>query len=660
MSFKKNVMRKNKIHLYTGLAFLLLIGGCGKYLDVVPDNIVEVSKYYENRQKAYTGLATCYSYMPKLDHIDQSMVLAGDEFCGRVDPTYEQDKKLLRGIKIMLKERSASLPIISYWDGKGNPKNADYNITDLYDGIRNCNIFLENIDLVPNMVDKDKNDWRAQVIFLKAYYHFYLLQHYGPIVIADGYVKASSSIEDVRQSRSSIDNCFAYIDSIIDVAIPNLPIDRGLNDAGMIDRVGALAMKARVLLYAASPFYNGNNEYYANFKDQSGVHYFNQSYDAKKWELALNAAKEAIAQAENFAGKKIFEYSKSVYSFDIADSDSSEIMKYVYNNRFSVNEPWNEELLWGYSNQSMDGEQHFSHFCNMRSLLEPTLTDGGQQWLGANYAMMELFYSKNGVPIEEDLTYTYDNRLDIVTIPADNYTRGFLQEGEQTINLHLNREPRFYAWMGIDRGYWRTHSVRNELNMRYGQNPGGKTAQTTWGFYPSGIAIKKLVHPESGTGNIDRTKKYPWPVIRLADLYLMIAEASNELYGPSQEVYDALNKIRSRAGLPNIEVVWSNPAIVKDVDKHKDQFGLRQIIQQERLIEFCFEGHRYYDLIRWKRAEEFFQLPIQGWDVIKSRTDFYTLGIVQAREWQSPRDNLFPIPLEELTVNPNLIQNPGW
>jgi hypothetical protein len=233
-------------------------------------------------------------------------------------------------------------------------------------------------------------------------------------------------------------------------------------------------------------------------------------------------------------------------------------------------------------------------------------------------------------------------------------------EGEQTINLHLNREPRFYAWMATDRGYWRTHSVKNELRMRNGEDPGGKTSQTQNDYYPTGIAIKKIVHPESGTGNTVRVVKYPWPIIRLADLYLMVAEASNEYNGPSQEVYDALNKIRTRAGLPNIQDVWSNGTIVKDVGKHTDQFGLRQIIQQERLIELCFEGHRYYDLIRWKRAEDFFQLPIQGWDVIKNRTDFYTLGIVQPRDWQSPRDNLFPLPLVELTVNPNLIQNPGW
>jgi hypothetical protein len=64
---------KNKVHLYIAISFMLLITGCGKYLDVVPDNIVEVSKYYENREKAYTGLATCYSFMPKLDNINESM-----------------------------------------------------------------------------------------------------------------------------------------------------------------------------------------------------------------------------------------------------------------------------------------------------------------------------------------------------------------------------------------------------------------------------------------------------------------------------------------------------------------------------------------------------------------------------------------------------------
>ena len=115
--------------------------------------------------------------------------------------------------------------------------------------------------------------------------------------------------------------------------------------------------------------------------------------------------------------------------------------------------------------------------------------------------------------------------------------------------------------------------------------------------------------------------------------------------------------------VPNIEVVYSDPEIVANVGKHLDQAGLREIIHKERQIELCFEAeNRYYDILRWKRASEFFTSPIQGWQAQSGGTaeTFYVLTTLQERVWQTPRDYLFPIPLSEMDRNPNLVQNPGW
>ena len=132
--------------------------------------------------------------------------------------------------------------------------------------------------------------------------------------------------------------------------------------------------------------------------------------------------------------------------------------------------------------------------------------------------------------------------------------------------------------------------VKMCIRDRYNEFPGGRGSQHTTDFYWTGIAVKKLVHPESGTGHWARVVKYPYPIIRLSDLYLMYAEAYNEYYGPHQEVYDALNKIRTRGGLKPVEDVWSNGEIVKNVGKHLTKEGLRDIIHKERSIELCFEG----------------------------------------------------------------------
>lgn len=223
-------------------------------------------------------------------------------------------------------------------------------------------------------------------------------------------------------------------------------------------------------------------------------------YDAQKWKQALDAIDDAIKTAEQY-GKKLYVFERQPKFWDVENFKTSQIIQYCYNERFSIIDPWNDELIWGYSNLDYEGQGGFAHATNMRSVAAPTTPEYAWQWLGVDYRMLETFYSKNGVPIEDDITYEYDNRLQLTTIPNDTYHKGYMQAGERTIKLHLNREPRFYAWLAVDRGIWRTHDLANDLKMRYNEFPGGRGSQHTTDFYWSGIGLKKLVHPESGTGH---------------------------------------------------------------------------------------------------------------------------------------------------------------
>jgi starch-binding outer membrane protein, SusD/RagB family len=154
-------------------------------------------------------------------------------------------------------------------------------------------------------------------------------------------------------------------------------------------------------------------------------------------------------------------------------------------------------------------------------------------------------------------------------------------------------------------------------------------------------------------------KTYPWPEIRLADLYLMFAEAKNEADGPGDEVFQYLNMIRERAGLSTVQSSWTNYSTNPNKFQSKD--GLREIIHQERLNELAFEGKRYWDMRRWKKAAEFFNQPITGWNMTGSdAASFYQIRTVFRQEFISPRDYFWPIEERELLRNPNLIQNPGW
>jgi len=645
---------KSKIITIFLLGLSLLLTRCD-YLEIVPDNTVEVGSLFENRDKALNALSTCYRYMPNYEKIHTSMSLAGDEWVGRLDASYAEDRGINRGSKIMRGWNNSNDPIMNYWAGGGGANS-------LYEGIRVCNIFFQNIENVPDLTPRERVDWIAQVKILKAYYHYYLIRLYGPIVIVDENLEPYSSVEDVRQERQTVDSCFNYVTGLIDEVLESgdLDVERDASYLGQVDQQIARGIKAEVLLTRASPLFNGNSEFYSNFKGKNGELLFPMNYDAEKWKEALDAITEAIDIAEA-NGKELYRYEGTPKFWDVENFQESEIIQYVYNERFSIVEPWNDEVIWGYSGLDFTGQGGFAHATNMRSVADPTQAGYAWQWLGADYRMAELFYSKNGVPISEDKTYPYDDRLKLNTIPDDDYHKGYMQQGERTINLHLNREPRFYAWMTVDRSIWRTHDIANDVKMRYNEFPGGRGAQHTTDFYWTGIGVKKLVHPESGTGHWARVVKFPYPILRLSDLYLMYAEAYNEYHGPGQEVYNALNLIRARGGLKPVEEVWSDAAIVQNVGKHLTKEGLRDIIHTERSIELSFEGKRFFDVLRWKEANRHFTSPMKGWNTTGVDPEqFYLLMTLQNRVWQTPRDYLMPLPLWDLNRNPNLVQNPGW
>jgi len=176
------------------------------YLDIVPDNTIEVGSLFENRERALNALSTCYRYMPNYEKLHNSMSLAGDEWIGRLDASVANNRGNTRGEKLMRGWNNSTDPILNYWSGSGGVDNLS-----LYQGIRVCNIFFENIENVPDLTPAERVDWIAQVKILKAYYHYYLIRLYGPIVIADQNLEPFSSVEDVRQERQTIDSCFNYV-----------------------------------------------------------------------------------------------------------------------------------------------------------------------------------------------------------------------------------------------------------------------------------------------------------------------------------------------------------------------------------------------------------------------------------------------------------------
>jgi len=648
--------------IFAIIYILSVIPSCTGYLDVVPDNTITLEDLFKKKEEAWDALAKVYNYMPKIEKTHETMWLAGDEYIGRLD--LNDNAGDLRGIRITRGLQTATDPLLGNWSGTNGGKK-------LYAGIRQANVFLANIDNVPDMTEEEKAEWKAQVKFLKAYYSFLLIQKYGPIIIADELISPDASKEELFQERSKVEDCFNYVITLMDEAIPDLKEKVSSTLLGQVDQIVAKSIKARVMLFRASPFFNGNMEYFGDFMDKDGEPFFPLTYDKEKWKDAIDAINDAIQTCEA-NGIKLYHYDTQPYVFDREDyADNNENVQRIYDLRMSITDPWNDELIWGYSNLAIYDQGEIGHATNMRL---PEGYGGGitntpeysWQWLAATYRMAERYYTKNGVPIEEDLTFDLDKKLEITTTPGADEPeyeelKGIMQPGAETIRLYLNREPRFYANLAITGGYWRTHGVRINTKMYAGSDGGFNSSQHTTDYYETGIGIKKFVHMESKSGHWARTVKYPYPIMRLADLYLMKAEALNEYNdAPTQEVYDAINLVRERAGVPDIETVWSDASIVKSVNKHRTQEGMRDIILKERSIELAFEGSHFWDMLRTKRAVMEFSTPVWGWDYTGTTgANFFNLEVKQSRRF-TITDCLWPIDLNEMNTNSKLIQNPGW
>lgn len=633
---------KNKIIKFiASLLLVFTIGSCGQYIDVVPDNIAVIEGAFETRESALRFLATLYSYLPPFAGINNPALAAGDEIS--VNDNVSRDwasRRISRG------GQNVTSPSLGYWGNTGTVRN-------LFIALRDCNIFLANIDKPFDLKEFEKKKWIAEAKFLKAYFHFYLMRMYGPLPIIRENIEVSSGVEAVRVSRDPVDAVADYIVELLDEAIPDLPMvieDRGL-ELGRVTAPIAAAIKARVLVTVASPLFNGNSDY-NGFEDKEGNQLISTVYEESKWARAAEACKEAIDIAH--------EAGHMLYHYEGAPSDWSDTTVTKLSVRGSIAERWNDEVIWGSSTSVVGGELQSWAQAKIAPGLTAESRESTQSWWSPPLRIAEMFYSENGVPIDEDVNYDYASRYKVAE--ADLAHKNYIRPGFETAKLNMHRENRFYASLGFDGGVWFGHGVKNDDNPlivegKKGQKAGRQDANR---WSQSGYWAKKLVYYENvqaSSGSGYTVRSYPFPVVRLADLYLLYAEAQNESTGPGT-AYEWVDRVRERAGLAGVVESWALSS--RSPDKPTTKEGMRDIIQDERMIELVFEGQRFWDLRRWKRASEFLNSDIQGWNVEGEDTEtYYKVVNVGAYKFLN-RDYLWPIAEADLIANSNLVQNPGW
>jgi hypothetical protein len=247
------------------------------FLDIVPDEKEKAEDAFEDVRAAERYLYSCYSYLPNPREGPTSLdFMTGDEVITAFE--HETFASFPKG------NFTASSPVISYWN-------------TLFQGLRQTYIFLNNVDKVPNLPAGTLADYKAQATFLIGYYHFLLSRCYGPIIIIDEEPSILTVASDYK-ARTPYDQCVDFICDKLDEAAAGLPAKRPALYYGLATSVVAKALKARMLLTAASPLFNGNSEFYSDFKGKDGTQLMPLQYDPAKWQRAKEAFAEAIRVAE--------------------------------------------------------------------------------------------------------------------------------------------------------------------------------------------------------------------------------------------------------------------------------------------------------------------------------------------------------------------------
>jgi hypothetical protein len=651
------------------LAGLSLMTACADYLDVVPDDVATMEHAFSTRNTSQRFLMTCYWYLPNFtNYWEQPGLIGGDElwWCIDINAMNVRDAAYLA-----LGVQNINDPCLNFWDGKRSGKN-------LFTAIRDCNIFLENIHIPADIDESERSQWAAEVKTLKAYFHFYLLQLYGPVPIIRENLPVNASSEEVRIFREPVDEVVDYIVELIDEALPDLmpnTDDTRTIDAGRITQPVAASIKAKVLALAASPLFNGSEDLLPQFSlvDRRGVQLFPREYKAEKWTRAAEAIREAIEIAHR-AGHSLYTYQST--SPNITMSPATRLKCEL---RGIITEKFNSEIIWASTtNTNSLQEKGAANFGNFTSNFYPSE-------VGPTLKVVEEFYTKNGIPITEDREWMdwvgenfiqrYEHRqvsteggsgIDGVSSLSEDH-RYYIGSSELTAKLNFYREPRFYAWLGFDRGIWEMNGQTDETKSwvilaRGGEAQGMMSTDrhTTCGYF-----TKKLVHMETvknaNNSNLNY-EQYTYPLIRLSDLYLLYAEALNESkQAPDAEVYQWIDFVRIRAGLEPVVSAWNKYAVSSSKNKPASKSGMREIIKRERLIELSFESQRFFDLRRWTDAAQYLNEPVRGWNFTGATPDaYYTVMTYWDQRVFNTRDYFWPLRLESLQINSNLEQNPGW
>jgi len=611
----KIIYKKRTILSLLLAASCYLNNGCNdRYFDAQPDNLLNIDNIFSNRAQTENYWGGLYQPIP--DIWDQPYSFIFSAITDEVDAS-----NWVNG----------TLDNIN--SGALSADNVPTNYVDWYKKIRQCGIFIENVDKCKELLDAEDGptrvkQYKAEAKFLRAFYYWLFMKWHGPAVLQP----LDGSAEDVNWQipRSSWDECVEFILQEMDGALADLPTEHYLNNTttldgtqlGRINKMVVEAVKAEILLFHASPLYNGNTDL-SHWKNLDGKQLFNQSYDASRWAKAATQAKVAIDLAEA-NGKGLFIKTAGT-PFESAF--------------LSV-----RDLFWEGVQKEGVWIRPSTNYGQWERHAAPRAINGTPyNGLAIVQEMVDDFRMNTGEAINESTTY---NENTYTTVTNNYYVSG-------TNNMYIGREPRFYAFVTFNGSTipGSPKSGMTRVEFYSSGNSGRNGAPRDWPR--TGYTARKNLHPTFSMNpsvNVARSAM----LIRMAELYLNYAEALNESAPGNPDILKYLNAVRTRGGLPALENGFS-------------QDRIREEIRLERRIELCFEGKRYFDVRRWKVADQDGYRQggaFHGMDMTKgtslSSPEFHKRVVAVTRKDWHDKHYFLPWHQMELDRNKQLVQAPGF
>ncbi len=513
-------------------------------------------------------------------------------------------------------------------------------------GIRRAWIFINNVDRVPDMTDEEKKVRKGEARMIIALQMHEMLRHFGGVPILDDYATPENEMT-ADYSRKTVRQCVDFIVNMCEQAAKELPWTVADADNGRMTAAGALALKARVLQLAARPLFNASTPYLqaqeptaankASVEEDPGLMTWLGSYKQENWQAVADACEDFFKKnTEN----------GDAYRMVMPQTNDAEGYRQAFSTCYADRESPEIIIHTGRAIPTYSNTYHRFYF---------GLTDQGQAGRGygggcVTLNFVDMFTAADGTPSD------YRKWL------SDHGHDGTVYN-----NPFTGKDPRLYETVLIAGDRYRTRCAETWIDgLEHGSSANPKCA--------TGFIIRKFLWDYNDEFLNKATNS---AYIRLPELYLMYAEALNEL-GRSQEALSWLNKTRTRVGLPemtlpNAAKLHSGQALpdYPECSLQGDKY-LREEILDERAREFCFEEVRWFDIAFWKR-EDLMRKILYGIQITRKSGSFEEGNLVltysdpskmdQGRIWQdkfSPKWFLSAFPSDEINKGYGLVQNPGW